>query len=287
MPEETIAPAAPDAPAVDAPEPDAPDEKPDGNEWFREKISGLPSQPAESRPSRNQQWAEANAELRRGRTGGAKAAPDEGEPSTDTDKGSEPPASRPERDETELDRRVQAEVDRREAVRNQRAEAQRERDLRRNDPAAYAKYKEEQEAATSHISNLTGALKQLAGQFDEAAVTPLVQSLPEKIQAEVLKDPGHGIDGRKEIVKRAIAALKKSAYDEGEKAGRESAQKSLRKSSAFRKELLTELRDGEEEPELAQASGTSRNADWDMNDWMRAMTGRNGTASRNGRASRE
>lgn len=276
MPEEV---AAPDAPAAESAEAPAQDEQPNPNEWLRERASGLTAQPAESRPSRSQQWDEANAELRRGRRAKEEAPAAEESAKTDDDQG-EAPASRPERDEKDFDRRVQAEVDRREAVRAQRAEAQRERDLRRTNPQEYARLKEQQEAQNATVDNLTGALKMLSAQFDDATVTPLVQALDENLRAEVLKDPGHGMDGRKEIVKRAVAALKKASYEEGVKKGREEAQKSLRRNPSFRKELLTELRGSEDEPELANASGSSRNDSWDMNDWMRTMTGRNGRAAR-------
>lgn len=273
MPEEVAAPEAPvEAPAGEAQS----EEAPSGNDWFRERLSGLQSQPAESRPSRSQQWDEANAELRRGRR--AKEEPEaKPEPAREEpEQPQEPPASPPEGDEREFQRRVQAEVDRREAVRNQRAEAQRERELRRTNPTEYARLKEQQEEQGAHVNNLMGALKQLSGQFDEATVTPLVSALEESVREGVLKDPGHGMDGRKEIVKRAIAALKKQSYDEGVKAGKEQAQKSLRRSPAFRKELLSELRDSEEEPELAGGNGSVSGGDWDMNDWMRSMTGRRG-----------
>lgn len=278
MPEEV---AAPDAPAAESAD-EQQGEQPNPNEWLRERASGLTSQPAESRPSRSQQWDEANAELRRGRR--PKEAKEEAPAAEESPKAdeepSEAPASRPERDEKDFERRVQAEVDRREAVRTQRAEAQRERDLRRTNPQEYARLKEQQEAQNATVDNLTGALKMLSAQFDDATVTPLVQALDENLRAEVLKDPGHGMDGRKEIVKRAVAALKKASYEEGVKKGKEEAQRSLRRNPSFRKELLTELRGTEDEPELASASGSSRNDSWDMNDWMRSMTGRNGRAAR-------
>ena len=298
MPEEAAAPATQEAPPTDAPDGKEGAEQesaPSGSDWFREQISGRSTAPVESRPSRNQQWDEANAELRRGRKSrddDAKGDPesdesDRGAPKADAEpKEPEKSASRPERDEDEeFQRRVQAEVDRREAVRTQRAEDQRERELRRTNPQEYAKYKEQQEANRVHIDSLMGSLKMLSSQFDDAAITPLVNALSEEERAKVLNDPGHGIDGRKEIVRRSIEALKKASYDEGVKAGKNQAQKSLRRSPAFRKELISEIRDGEDEPELAASSGTvggGKSGDWDMNDWMRSMTGRS-----NGRRSRE
>jgi hypothetical protein len=170
---------------------------------------------------------------------------------------------------------VQAEVDRRDAVRRQRAQQQQERELRQKDPQAYAQLKEQQDQQQNAAGGLSDALMLLSKQFDDAAITPLVKALDEKVRETVLKDPGHGIEGRRTIVTRAVEALKKAAYDEGFAKGKESAQKTLRRSTAFRKELLTELRGEEDEPELAPASGNGVGGDWSMNDWMRAMTGRN------------
>jgi len=228
---------------------------------------------------RKQQWDEANAELRRGRRDKAEAEPKSEEP-TDPDSKGEATASRPELDEKDFDRKVQAEVDRREAVRRQRLESQRERELRQTNPTEYAKLKEQQEQQNVQAGNLSNAMRSLALMFDDAAVTPLVQSLPEKVQAQVTKDAGHGLDGRKVIVSRAIEALKKAAHDEGYAKGKSEAQKSLRKSSSFRKELLSELRDTEDEPELAPGNGSSNGYnDFDMNDFMRGALGRRTRAS--------
>jgi hypothetical protein len=294
MPEETEAPATQEAPATDAPaEADGAEQESarSGSDWFREQISGRSTAPVESKPSRNRQWDEANAELRRGRGKRDEDAAEAGESDAEAPEADQQPkeresaASRPERDDDEaFQRQVQAEVDRREAVRNQRAESQRERELRRTNPQEYAKYKEQQEANSAHIESLMGSLKMLSGQFDDAAITPLVTALPETERAKVLNDPGHGIDGRKEIVRRSIEALKKTSYDEGVKAGKNQAQKSLRQSPAFRKELLSEIRGEDDEPELAASNGTVNGngggGDWDMNDWMRSVTGRSSRRTR-------
>ena len=144
---------------------------------------------------RKQQWDEANDELRRGRRNKDEAEPKPGEQTEPDQKPSEETASRPERDEKDLERRVQAEVDRREAVRRQRMESQRERELRQRDPEAYAKLKEQQEVQNAQAGNLTNAMRSLATMFDDAAITPLVQSLPEKVQTEV--DQGRGARDRR------------------------------------------------------------------------------------------
>jgi hypothetical protein len=289
MPDETS--TAPPPEATDTPPADGAADEHDGesspNDWFRETALGLTARPLEV-TDRKQQWDEANAELRRGRRDREEPeAKAEEQPAESDQKAGEATTSRTERDERDFERQVQAEVDRREAVRRQRAESQRERELRQTNPTEYARLKEQQEQASLANQDISNTLRSMATMFDDAAITPLVQSLDEKARESVLKDPGHGIDGRKTIVDRAIKALKQAAHDEGYAKGKAEAQKSLRRSSAFRKELLTELRDGEEEPELAPSNGSPGGHDWDMNDWMRAMTGRTGGSGGNGRSARE
>lgn len=281
MPEEATAP-----PAEEAPAPSAPDtaegaktdgEQPDGNEWLRQTSQGLIYSRSLDTAKRSDEWAEANAELRRGRRNGT--AKDETRPSEED--GDEAPSTgeaRPsaEKDDADFNRRVQAEVDRREAVRRQRAESQQEARLRRENPAEYAKLKEQQEQQNTAAGALTNALRQLSGQFDDAAVKPLMDSIPEKDRDTILtKASGvHGIPQRKLLVTEGIAALKRAAYEEGLAKGREEARRSLRRNPSFRKELLSELRGEEDEPDLAPGNGQSQAGDWDMNDWMRAATGR-------------
>jgi hypothetical protein len=297
---ETAAPAAPpaeeQAPSAPAPAEETADqsEPPDGNNWLRETAQGLIySRPLDT-AQRSKELDEARAELRRGRRnkgteGDAPKAEREPDAPNEAEPEPEPPSSPRESrdgDDQEFQRKVQAEVDRREAVRRQREAAQQERTLRQQDPTAYARLKEQQEAQAASATSLTNALQTLSRQFDDATVTPLMQALAsDDIRNEVLKDAGHGLPGRKEIVTRALKALKKAAYDEGLAKGKETAQKSLRRSSAFRKELLSELRGEEDEPEVALGNGTAGSGeDWDMNDWMRGQVfGRGRPAARNGR----
>lgn len=279
MPEETA--TAPPAEETAPTPPSSEDSEQEGDtqrpsDWFRETALGLTTRPLEAK-DRNKQWDDANAELRRSRRDNGASEPKPEENATeDTGKPGEETTSRPERDEKDFERQVQAEVDRREAVRRQRADAQRERELRQTNPEEYAKLKEQQEQQNAVQGNFANAMRSLATMFDDATVTPLVNALDEKQREAVLKDAGHGIDGRKTIVDRAIKALQKAARDDGYAKGKADAQKNLRTSSAFRKELLSELRDGEDEPELAPSNGHSSRTDWDMNDWMRSVTGRGG-----------
>jgi hypothetical protein len=294
MPEDTAqeAPPTTEAPTPSAPDAAETDGQADGNEWLRETAQGLIySRPLET-AKRSDEWAEANTELRRGRKGEPKpegtrpegeAASEAAAPESAPDEAKPSPR---EGDGRDFERRVQAEVDRREAVRRQRADTQQEQRLRREDPQAYARLKEEQESAEQRAAGLTGALKQLTDSFDEASIRPLLEALPEPTRNAVLSKASgaHGLEQRKLLASEGIKALKQSAYDEGFAKGKESAQKTLRKSPSFRSELLTELRGGDDEPEVALANGTAGGGgDWDMNDWMRAMTGRGGKRQSNSR----
>lgn len=279
MPEEaTAAPPAAEEQAPSAPEATAEpqqDEQPDGNNWLRETAQGLIySRPLDT-AKRSEEWSEANAELRRGRRNGKEETPSE-EAKDGTPKEVEPPSSAREADDAEFNRRVQAEVDRREAVRRQRAETQYERELRQKDPTAYAKYKEQQERQNANSGALSNALRALSSEFDDAAVKPVMDALSDETRNSILGKAVnvHGVAQRKLLVSEGVKALQKAAYDDGFAKGKESAQKSLRRSSSFRKELLSELRGEEDEPENVLANGSPGGGNWDMNDWMRTMTGR-------------
>jgi hypothetical protein len=281
MPEEATAPPA-DAPDGAAPSPtdsegQQPEETPDPNSWIRQTATGLfYSRPLDT-AAKSKEWDEANTELRRGRKNGTEETRQEPKEDTEPPDPASEPKPPEESDERVFERRVQAEVDRREALRRQRAETQYERDLRKNDPAAYARYKEQQEQQNVQAGAVGNAIAALSRQFDDATVTPLMQALKdEATRNKVLEGAGHGLPGRKEIVTRAIDTLKKSAYDEGFAKGKAEAEKSLRRSSSsLRKELLAELRAEEDEPELAPGNGRSNGiADFDPNEWMRASLGR-------------
>lgn len=284
MPEEITAPQAPptDGAAPSAPESQDNDEqRPDGSAWFRETALGLTTRPLEAAP-RKQQWDEANAELRRGRRDKPEETPKEGEPKEPRERtpeqeqaeGQDQQSSSRETDDERFRRAVQAEVDRRETARQQRERRVRETELRRTNPQEYAKLKEQEEQQTVQNAGLINALQSMREQFDDAAIKPLMDMLPDAARNKVLEDAGHGIEQRRTIVKRGLDALKKATYDEGYAKGKADAQKSLRRSTSFRKELLTELRGEEDEPELAVSNGRTTDSGWDMNSWMRQATGR-------------
>jgi hypothetical protein len=296
MPEEVeTAPAPTEEPAPSAP--DSTEEQPaedrSGNSWFRETAQGLIySRPLDT-AKRSEEWAEANAELRRGRTAKQEDKPSDEAPEPDADTPPSPKgdskASPREGDDAEFNRRVQAEVDRREAVRYQRAEVQFEEKLRRENPTEYARYKEQQADQARTANALTKTLRQMSEGFDEAAVKPLMDALSDEVRGEILKkaENVHGIPQRKLLVEEGLKALRKSVYDEGYKKGQEAAQKNLRRSKLFRDEIMSELRGAEDEPEHVNGNGTAAGGgdqDWDMNDWMRGQVfGRGRAGSRNGR----
>lgn len=289
MPDETsTAPAPTDEQAPSDPETNGTQEAEaaSGNSWLRETAQGLIySRPLDT-AKRNEEWAEANAELRRGRRAKREDQPSEEAPSpaeSDAETPAAPKtdgkASPREGDDQAFERRVQAEVDRREAARAKRAEVQHEERLRRENPTEYARYKEEQAQQSLAANTLQATLRRLSNDFDDAAVKPLMDALDEDTRNGILNKAAehHGIPQRKVLVEEGLKALKKSSYDEGYKKGQEAAQRNLRRSKSFRDELMSELRGSEDEPEHVVANGVAAgDRDWDMNDWMRSMTGRRG-----------
>jgi hypothetical protein len=233
--------------------------------WLRDTALGRFYSPPKGDDAEEPTEPKAGKSQRAERTG---AKDDDGQ----TDEAQERVQDKREFSEDEFRRAVQAETDRREATRVARERQQRERQLRRTDPQAYAQTKEQEDLQMAAAEQQAELLRGVSQQFDEATVTPLVQALTPEQRQKVLDNAGHGIDGRKEIVKRSIETLRQSAYDDGFKRGKAEAEKSLRKpTSSFRKELLSELRGSDDEPELAPASGgAGQQNGFDPNDWMRA-----------------
>jgi len=281
--QEAPAPAPAEEQAPSTPEGDGPadGEKSEGNSWFRETAQGLIySRPLDT-AKRSEEWAEANAELRRGRKAKSEDKPSEedAEP-TDTQPDGKPEAkaSPREGDDGAFERKVQAEVDRREKVRRQRAEVQIEERLRRENPTEYARYKEQQAQQSLAQNTVAASMRQLAQDYDAAALQPLMNSLEEKTRNAILSKAAevHGIPQRKLLVEEGLKAFRKAAYDEGLKKGRDEARSGLRRSKQFRDEILHEIRGADDEPEHVLGNGNAAGGgdDWDMNDWMRASLGK-------------
>lgn len=175
--------------------------------------------------------------------------------------------------EQQLERRVQSETDRREAKRRAEEQANQKRQelkaLRDKDPFGYAERMEQLEAEEQQIAQQTNTqvavIQGLTQQFDNEVMGRVVGALPEDVRKKLLKEPVHGITGRASLVDMAIKAIKQQAI--------ESAKADLRKNSAFRKEILAELRDDYDEPELAPAAAASSGG-FDMNRMIRRAAGR-------------
>lgn len=189
-----------------------------------------------------------------------------------------------------LRRLVQSETDKREHKRQreerdrQRAELEaKEREARETDPyeaaelrnqldaqreadEAAAREEAEREAAAKEQQERLGSL--ISGTirtYDQATLDPLLAAVPAQERERILGAITGGIDGRKQAVVEAIKVLQDAARKEGEAA----AQKKLRNSDPFRKQVLRDEREEEDEPELV-TSGAPRSAQPpDMNDLFR------------------
>jgi hypothetical protein len=167
----------------------------------------------------------------------------------------QPPSAKPELTEEELHRRVQSEVDRREAKRQQEYARSERRRLRDEDPWEYARQDRDAEVAVQTDQQFMSQLHQIGSIHDRATLDPLLEMLPEADRDRILKmeKAGVGLEGRTLIVKEALKALEKS----WKSSGTTEAEKKLRTSSAFRKQLLAEMR-GERasEPDLLPANSS-------------------------------
>jgi hypothetical protein len=196
-------------------------------------------------------------------------APPPGEQTPDTTPWS-PPASR-----EEEDRRVQAEVDRRaaKAQRQQSAQTraqqvallqQQEREARETDVYRAAELRNQLDAEQARDEFVAG----LVGAYDQSTLDPLVAELPEPERATLLADVPTGMEGRKQVVERAVARIKALAGAE--------AEARLKKSAAFRKQVLAEWRSNPmdegapDEPELV-AGGNGHRPGASINDWLRSQ----------------
>jgi hypothetical protein len=162
-------------------------------------------------------------------------------------------------------RAVQAEVDRREARRKQEAERARLKQLRDDDPYAYAEETKRLEQENSQLETdnqrVSQVIRGTADAFDRAILDPLVLELPEQhaLRRGLAESGGPvGVEGRAKLAKDAIAAIR---ADE-----RARVEQRFRKDPKFRAGLFREFRGEREEPEVAPAAGPTRNgSETDMN----------------------
>jgi hypothetical protein len=266
-------PARPVPPTGRSPDPRPPAAPP-------EAARRAPDGPQEAPPKTDGSWLQRF--LRPGRPAAEKPEAPASESAPDT------PSAPPETPETESsspwtapasreeeERRVQAEVDRR-AARAQKAQAQQtraqqravleqqEREARETDVYKAAELRNQLDALSSQ-EQFTAAL---VGAYDQSTLDPLVAALPEPEREALLADVPTGMEGRKQIVERAVERIKAQ--------GAREAEAKLRKSAAFRKQVLADWRrglhgeeDAPDEPELVGGTNGHR-AGPTMNDWLRA-----------------
>lgn len=187
----------------------------------------------------------------------------------------------------ELERRVQAETDRRLSKQQKddqtRAAQERERELRRTDPFAYARLMEDKEAELEasrterdRLTNVIGTQLQF---YDRAVLDTFVGALPEDDRAKVISRETDGIESRKQTAANALKALRARYVAEG----RASAREALMKDPIFIKEILTRYGHAGPEPEPAPVAVRPA-SDAVPNDGHAAMNGWMRTAAQSARA---
>jgi hypothetical protein len=170
----------------------------------------------------------------------------------------------------ELDRRVQAETDRREAKRHAQGLAERRRKLRDEDPWAYAEEERKAEQSAQLDAQNGEILGSIGATHDRFTVDPVVLALPETERNRImaLDGAGIGLEGRKLIVEEGLKALEKHWKAEGAR----DAEDKLRRNPAFRKQVLSEFRRGQSEPEFI-GSGAPSAADKNVSNLLRGQLG--------------
>jgi len=189
---------------------------------------------------------------------------------------------------TQLEREIQSRADKliakraredakaREEADKARAAAEAEADLDRRldeDPYGVAEeirtQRQQAKSLQSQIEPIHTAVRDTSNSYDRLVVDRVVTALPPEVQQRLYQEiQPVGIEGRSRMVTAALDEIRKAAVAEGKAAGEKAAEQKLRKSSAFRKELLAELRGTEDEPELMTGAGRSPTPS-DMDDWIR------------------
>src|SRR5262245_8513665 len=111
----------------------------------------------------------------------------------------------------ELDRRIQAETDRRETKRANEAKAKARRELRDNDPWAYAEQERKDEQLAESSGNMQSFMAGVGVEHDRVSIDPLFLALPKAEQERIqnLDGAGVGLAGRKLVVTEAMKSLEK------------------------------------------------------------------------------
>jgi len=190
---------------------------------------------------------------------------------------------------TQLEREIQSRADkliakqmreakaRDDARAREEAKAREEAELDRRleeDPYGVAEdirtQREQAKSLQSQLEPIHTAIRDTAGSYDKLVVDRVVTALPPDVQQRLYQEiQPVGIEGRSKMVAAALDEIRRAAIAEGHAMGEKIAEQKLRRNSAFRKELLAELRGSEDEPELMPSSGRSPNPER-MDDWIRA-----------------
>jgi hypothetical protein len=175
--------------------------------------------------------------------------------------------------EQELERRIQAETDRREAKRLRDAKAAERRKLRDEDPWKYAEEERKAEEVAASDAGIMQLFANVGVEHDKVTIDPIFVKLPESERERILKleGAGRGLEGRKLIVDETLKALEKHWKAEGAR----DAEARLRRNSAFRKQVLAEIRGDVPEPELLPSGPPSngRTSSQEVNDMLRRQIG--------------
>lgn len=191
--------------------------------------------------------------------------------------------------QAETDRRIakwQAEQQRRQSAQQRQSETERLEKLRREDPVVYAEERHaadqraafEQQLLNEKMAVQEATMRDISRTYDLAVVEPVLQHLTMEERAVVLKSQPQGVKGRTILVQKAIDTLRKRVEQDAYARGLAEGEEKARNSKALRKQILAELRESEEEPDLAPAGAPSRTRavsnNGYMNDLFHRMAGR-------------
>lgn len=179
----------------------------------------------------------------------------------------------------EYQRRVQSEADRilsrRQKEDQDKAAREREVELRRTDPFAYARLIEEKEQELTNSRQETERLTTVVGTqlqyFDRAVLDTFVGALPEDERPRVVSRHQDAIENRKETATNTLKALRARWTAEGQA----SAKATLMKDQTFIKEILARYGQAGPEPESVQTATRSasdaapQDGETAMNSWIR------------------
>lgn len=157
--------------------------------------------------------------------------------------------------------------------------------LYETDPLGYAdavRSKEQADAArTARAREQVESLEMHREMYDRTIVDPVILKLPEAVRVELLQAAGpiETIEGRGALVTSAIERLQQSAAATAREEGRREALANAHKDPSVRQLVLSEVRGGRPEPELAPGASTEADGarEGDMNHLLRVAAHRAGS----------